>query len=278
MAQFKKALEALTLPKADGDGLRKIVFIVDELDRCRPDYALSLLEIIKHFFAVSNVHFVLGVNLKALENSVKARYGSEIDAGKYLQKFVMLTMSIPKGLIANPDVNAAMSYFSEMAPMFIQSANLANSFAQCLSRPITHHGASLRDIQRLLTYLALFPKRFENLGLGYQTILIGALYVKVLHPSGYLQPRAQSITLKQIADYLSLEKPQNEDSFSAEYRDWAIWAFAIEGQNVLKATGFPTHYAAEIPRAFGSYGHGFRWQTAQALIVEYLEGFTMPSS
>jgi hypothetical protein len=84
---------ALAEPAKDAGGKpQKLVFIVDELDRCRPDYALSLLEVIKHFFSVPNVHFVLGVNLSALENSVRARYGAGIDAAQYLQKFVHLNM------------------------------------------------------------------------------------------------------------------------------------------------------------------------------------------
>ena len=69
MQQFRDALIELT---TDCEAPRKIVFIIDELDRCRPDYALTLLEIVKHFFAVPNVHFVLGANLDALEHSVCA--------------------------------------------------------------------------------------------------------------------------------------------------------------------------------------------------------------
>lgn len=86
MEEFRAALEALT---KDAVGTpRKLVIVVDELDRCRPDYALALLEIIKHFFAVDHVHFVLGVNLRELENSVKARYGAGINAGLYLRPYV----------------------------------------------------------------------------------------------------------------------------------------------------------------------------------------------
>ena len=96
MQAFRDALADLTKPTIATDPPRKIVFIVDELDRCRPDYALTLLEIIKHFFAVPNVHFVLGANLVALENSVKARYGAEINATEYLTKFVQLRMTFPK--------------------------------------------------------------------------------------------------------------------------------------------------------------------------------------
>jgi len=68
MQGFRKALKSLATEK-------KVIFVIDELDRCRPDYALELLEVIKHFFSVSNVQFVLGVNLEALEDMVSVRYG-----------------------------------------------------------------------------------------------------------------------------------------------------------------------------------------------------------
>ncbi|MEJ8562682.1 P-loop NTPase fold protein [Yoonia sp. GPGPB17] len=83
--EFRSALkELVAIQKKEEDeptsvGAR-LVIVVDELDRCRPDYALEVLEVIKHFFAIPGIAFVLGVNLKALENSVKARYGSDIDA------------------------------------------------------------------------------------------------------------------------------------------------------------------------------------------------------
>ncbi len=91
MRGFREALDQIAKE-------RKLVIVVDELDRCRPDYALSLLEVIKHFFNVPNVHFVLGANLQELANSVRARYGSGVRAEKYLQKFITATMPlIPRG-------------------------------------------------------------------------------------------------------------------------------------------------------------------------------------
>lgn len=87
MKGFREALENLAVDQ-------KLVIVVDELDRCRPDYALNLLEVVKHFFNVPNVHFILGVNLKELANSVRARYGADVQGGKYLQKFVTVTMPL----------------------------------------------------------------------------------------------------------------------------------------------------------------------------------------
>ncbi len=118
MQEFRNSLIALT--KTQGGELRKIVFIVDELDRCRPDYALSLLETIKHFFAVPNVHFVLGVNLHELQNSVRARYGQAIGAEKYVQKFISLTMRFPRGLLSNSDRHVALDYFTKVSGRYAQ--------------------------------------------------------------------------------------------------------------------------------------------------------------
>ena len=94
MDAFRIALEDLTKPN-DGEPI-KLVIVVDELDRCRPDYAISLLKIIKHFFNVECVHFVLGVNLSELQNSVRVRYGSEVDAATYLQKFYSVILRLPQ--------------------------------------------------------------------------------------------------------------------------------------------------------------------------------------
>lgn len=77
MRDFRKTLE-------DFAKKSPLIIVIDELDRCRPDYALSVLEIIKHFFSLPGIHFVFGVNLEALENSVRCRYGPGIDAHGYL--------------------------------------------------------------------------------------------------------------------------------------------------------------------------------------------------
>ena len=88
---FKKALGELA------QGLKKpLIIMIDELDRCRPSYAVELLEVAKHLFAVDNVVFVLAVNRAGLAHSVKALYGSDFDAEGYLRRFFDLDFQLPK--------------------------------------------------------------------------------------------------------------------------------------------------------------------------------------
>ena len=73
---------------------KPLLFIVDELDRCRPTFAIELLERIKHLFCVPHLVFIVGVDLRQLEKSVKAVYG-DIDANDYLHRFFDIELRLP---------------------------------------------------------------------------------------------------------------------------------------------------------------------------------------
>ncbi len=71
-----------------------LVFIIDELDRCRPDFAVSLLERVKHVLSVQDTVFVFGVNRVSLGEAISARHGIS-DTDGYLRRFFDLELNIP---------------------------------------------------------------------------------------------------------------------------------------------------------------------------------------
>ncbi len=73
-----------------------LVFFIDELDRCRPTFAIELLERIKHLFDLSNIVFVLSVDKAQLSASVASVYGEKSDTQEYLRRFFDLEFGIPK--------------------------------------------------------------------------------------------------------------------------------------------------------------------------------------
>jgi hypothetical protein len=94
---FRLALQMLVeqLRKAEAiDG--PLYVFVDELDRCRPDYAIRLLEGIKHLFAVPGVVFIVSTNLEQLGNSVQAIYGPAFDGTGYLKRFFDFESALPE--------------------------------------------------------------------------------------------------------------------------------------------------------------------------------------
>ena len=74
---------------------RPLIVVIDELDRCRPSYAVELLEVAKHLFAVDRIVFVLAVNRSELAHSIGALYGSGFDAMGYLRRFFDVDFRLP---------------------------------------------------------------------------------------------------------------------------------------------------------------------------------------
>ena len=96
IADFQTKLsELLCSLEADGLFVRPLIIIVDELDRCRPTYAISLLEEAKHFFDDTGTIFVYGMNRAALAATVKSIYGDEFPADHYLMRFVKRQITLP---------------------------------------------------------------------------------------------------------------------------------------------------------------------------------------
>ncbi len=92
---FKKALVEYV---ANVDEVEKlpVIFIIDELDRCNPHFAVKVLERVKHLFDIPNIIFVLPISKKQLEHSIQGFYGSDkIDAANYLRRFIDLEYELP---------------------------------------------------------------------------------------------------------------------------------------------------------------------------------------
>ena len=74
---------------------KKLLIIVDELDRTRPDYAIHFLEDMKHFFDIENIIFLVAVNRKQMEATVKRLYGQDLDFNGYYRKFFKQEINLP---------------------------------------------------------------------------------------------------------------------------------------------------------------------------------------
>ena len=90
--EFKKELRETAKSVKETSG-KPLVIFVDELDRCRPTFAIEVLEKVKHVFDVEFIFFVFAVNKNELKKSINTIYG-EIDSERYLQKFFDKTIPL----------------------------------------------------------------------------------------------------------------------------------------------------------------------------------------
>lgn len=154
-AQEKASLEhfRIELAKFAAAQEKPVVIFIDELDRCRPTFAVQLIERIKHFFDVPNLVFVLLLNREQIESSIKGVYGHETDAATYLGKFVHLFLRLPKNLSRNTDS------FGHPTEAFIKDvlnrygfastqATLVENLMSDLYQWAVAANMSLRDIER----------------------------------------------------------------------------------------------------------------------------------
>lgn len=77
----------------------KLVLVIDELDRCKPDFAVKTLEILKHFFDIDGLYIILMINRERLEKHISAFYNLPFDnkenGEEFLQKFINRFEYIP---------------------------------------------------------------------------------------------------------------------------------------------------------------------------------------
>lgn len=90
-----KLLIKESLEKAGGKKGKKLIIFIDELDRCRPDYAVSFLETLKHIFDIPGLIFVITIDYLHLENSCKALFGKDLVFPEYFRKFVQRSFTLP---------------------------------------------------------------------------------------------------------------------------------------------------------------------------------------
>ncbi|MEY8099673.1 P-loop NTPase fold protein [Falsihalocynthiibacter sp. S25ZX9] len=203
MEGFRSALKAMTNNGTDSS--KQLVIIVDELDRCRPDYALSLLEIMKHLFAVPNVHFVLGVNLKELENSVHARYGNGVDAAKYLQRFIQVEMPMQQ---TDPHETTTASnevyYFTQLSKSNQQRPEKFNNEMDFLHAIPANEAITFRDMERLFTICRVT----QGGGRGNPAegmLLAGLRVIKACRPSWISDIVSGELSVQKIVSFFDLK-------------------------------------------------------------------------
>lgn len=161
-----------------------VVIFIDELDRCKPTFAVTVIERIKHFFDTPNLVFVLLLNRPQLEEAIKGVYGSNIDANVYLGKFIHLFLTLPKTTSLTEGSNCHnLIYCTELAKRYKFPNNEGiQDFINALAVLASIFQMSLRDIERAFIYFAMAQPLNALAGLGAYMICL-----KITKPELYVR-------------------------------------------------------------------------------------------
>lgn len=100
MGQFR--IEFTNLLESEGlRGIKNVVVLVDDLDRCLPETVVETLEAIRLFLSVPKMSFVIAADEERVADAIATRYSTESSAGEesparlYLHKIVQTSVPVP---------------------------------------------------------------------------------------------------------------------------------------------------------------------------------------
>ena len=233
LSAFKDYLSSLGEKLGDG---KNLIFIIDELDRCKPNFALAILESIKHLFSVPHITFVLVMNRTQLEEAVRCEYGRGVDASKYLQKFVSIWASLPKSM--NQHISVPKSYLRNcLSRMEYEATTQAHQNAiQNFEELVEFYDLPLREIEKSLTNFAIIHNATDEGGLNsvYLLLAVFICITKVISPETYQKLSRKKITYTQLIKETGLER-LSADCWDDEESHPLRWLLKYELSNDVEA-------------------------------------------
>ena len=239
--EAEKNLETLKACLKEFAEEKPIILFIDELDRCRPDYAVDMLEVIKHVFDVENVKVVLVTNIKQLRAAINHRYGMEVDAQKYLDKFLKYSFALPDKIVAPFGMIQALvsvEYFKQL----IQNSRMASELQALIderspiigfiSDMIERNNISLRETERLVRFLEIYHSLSGGLNKviwQYALLRITGVFIFCFYPSLMDDINKNRTDSKDFARLFNIQSLANipKNSFGVVYTNTNVIAMML---------------------------------------------------
>jgi len=210
ITEFHIALTEFIKSSADK---KPIVIFVDELDRCRPTYAIALLERIKHLFNIEGLVFVLALDKIQLGHSIGAVYGDRIDSNGYLRRFIDFEYQLKRpeikdyidSLISALLLDEFFARREKCNELKYDKGHLVNVF-HMLANGLQ---LSLREIEQLLASINLALRTAKETEFIHPALLTFLVVAKNMKQELYKRFIADSGTESEMIEYLYSIVPES---------------------------------------------------------------------
>lgn len=204
IVEFRKELEKFVRKINDS---KPLVFIIDELDRCRPNYSVEVLEQVKHLFSVPGIVFVLSIDKKHLGSAIKGFYGSEsIESDEYLRRFIDLEYSIPE-----PSTSLFIDYlykYYQFKDFFSSKGRKQtgihgtedSNLIKIANLLFAKSNPTLRQQERIFAHTRLVLSSFNERDLSFSNLLFILVYLKLMKNEIYQKIERNEYSLQQLSD------------------------------------------------------------------------------
>lgn len=213
---FRAKLSALGTAVRDKQGF-PLLIVVDELDRCRPDFALSLIEQIKHLFSAQDVSFLLLANTAQLQNYVRALYGAEVDAVNYLRKFFTLTVNLPCNR-SSSNQNDYWKYSRTLAEHY----EIKGEYDMALLTGLfQYYGVSLREMENCFLILATYFAQLSPNRLSCSATIPMLAFLRLRKPDVFSRLAQKQMTYDDLMQATHIDLLASSE-FTGASREWFL--------------------------------------------------------
>lgn len=209
----------------------KIVFVVDEIDRCLPEYAIKVLERLHHICNEMPIIQILAYSGKALANSIARIYGGDLITDKlnreafsahYLEKFIKLTLPLNFGCVDKSLSSMFEGLEKKYRPVFEESENFLKLFHEvCLGRLPIRNRKQILETVNMIHEIAFVTNKFTNFISTYELLCCEILIV-------------MDRVLMHAQDQFSINYVENENTLHLNFSGDASKRFS----EVLKSKDF----------------------------------------
>lgn len=282
-----KNLKALQVALADIAAIKPIVLFIDELDRCRPNFAVDMLEIIKHTFDVDGVKFVLITNTQQLKASINHCYGQSVDAQRYLDKFVKFTIALPETVDTNAhrESIAAIEHYKNL----VRSSHVlvGMKLYECgsirtIEQIIIANRLSLREVETVVRHIEIYVTLAQSNNLqsntifGYKVLTILAIAIYSIQPEVALSILQKKLDAKDIGNCLGISSLSNNIQGRPDEQELICYMLGYTAlQNKEHFT--PTEDVDVWKQESAQYFRGAHWRTDDfaSICAEAIQTLTM---
>ncbi len=197
-----------------------LVIAIDELDRCRPTFAIDVLEMAKHLFSAESVVLVLALNQHQLSHSVESVYGDRFDSFGYLEKFIDVTFRLPP-------VDRRKFLDSELSEKCKERCSIDSNFQNAIETLFSVFSLSEFNLRKASHYIRHLDYVLASTGYDknghFMHSLVAALIMRSINRENFRQFHGSRISDDEFADSIF----EHDGLLEIRYSDTGAWIEAI---------------------------------------------------
>ena len=157
---------------------QNIYILIDELDHCRPDFAIKTLELINHFFNFYQITYIFALDVEQLSFSIQNVYGEKLDSFMYMRKFFDIIYRL-----SNPDIN---TYIEDVLQKNVPSLKSNQEMSKYICSLLRQFNLSLQDINYICKHIGIFLDHYKKQLNSNQNAIKYYLYFLVIRHLNYI--------------------------------------------------------------------------------------------